>query len=127
MKIFRPGLTLLLLVQFALFWQFAKREIVWAYPADFDQSSYLSMDYTLYRNVLQDGLFPALGRYLRQPHPTGIMLPLQDCAIEFLAGPGRLPNLLLNFGYFVLLEIVFFVTARWLAGRTAFGWIGLAC
>lgn len=125
MKISRPGLTLLLLVQLALFWQFAQREIVWAYPADFDQSVYLSMDYSLYRDVLRDGLFPALDQYLHHLHPTGMMLPLQDCAAEFLAGPGRMPNLLLNFIYFALLEIVFFVTARWLTGRTVFGWIGV--
>ena len=33
-------------------------------------------------------------------------------------------NLLLNFGYFVLLEIVFFTTARSLSGHSVFGWIG---
>ncbi len=125
MKHFRPGFALLLLAQFAVFWQYANREIVWAYPADFDQSSYLTMDYTLYRGVLRDGLLPALGHYFHEPHPTGLMLPLQDCAAEFLAGPGRMSNLLLNFGYFALLEVVFFVTASWLAGRTAVGWIGV--
>ena len=123
MKTSRFGLWLLLALQLGLFSQYAQREILWAYPGMFDQATYLVMDYTLYRDVLQSGIVPALGHFLQQSHPTGVMMPLQDAALHFFIGPGRMPDLLLNFGYFALLEGVLFHTVRWLTGRPVLGWV----
>lgn len=125
MKLSRLLLALLLSAQFCLFWQFANREIVWAYANGYDQNSYLSISYVLAQDTQREGPFAAISHYLHQPQPTGFMLPLQWNVLGFFAGPGRLTALMLGFGYLVLLEIVFWLTARHVGGRTAFGWIGV--
>lgn len=122
MNISRLALCLLFLAQFALFRQYAAREIVPAYPMNFDQAAYLYTDYSLYRDALQQGPFSAINHYLHQSHPTGWMLPLQETLLHLFLGPGRLTALLLNFGYLILLQAVLFDTARWLTGRPALGW-----
>lgn len=122
MNLSRLALCLLFLAQFALFRQYAIREIVPAYPTNFDQAAYLYTDYALYRDALQQGPFRAINHYLHQSHPTGWMLPLQETLLHLFFGPGRLSALLLNFGYLILLQVVLFHTARWLTGRAALGW-----
>ncbi len=124
MKTPRLLLALLFLAQFGLFWQYAKREIVWAYPGGYDQSAYLTLDTLLYQDILHEGPLSAIRNYLHQIPPTGLMLPLQDSFLHFFLGPGRMSNLLLNFLYFVLLEVAVFTTARWRSGYEAFGWLG---
>lgn len=125
MKLSRLALCLLFLAQFALFRQFAVREIIGNYPADFDQATYLNLGYTLYQDGLRQGPFAAVGNYLREPHPTGWMLPLQDAVMQWFLGPGRLPALYLNFAYLLLLQTVLFGTVRWLTGRLSLAWVAV--
>lgn len=125
MNISRLALCFLFLAQFALFRQYAAREIVPAYPTNFDQAAYLYTNYSLYRDVLQQGPFSAINHYLHRSHPTGWMLPLQETLLHLFFGPGRLTALLLNFSYLILLQAVLFDTARWLTGRTALGWLAV--
>ena len=52
----------LLLVQFGMFRQFALREVVWSYPTNRDQDTYLFESYIAYRDILDVGV----GRGLKQ-------------------------------------------------------------
>lgn len=134
----------LLLVQFGMFRQFALREVVWSYPPNHDQLSYLDQSYTGYEQIIQDpskGL-EGLVRFLPPPQhaapkdsvvlpredwhvesdwqrskAAGMMLPLQAALLFCMAGPGRLTALSLNFLYFALLQVALVTTVKWLTGR----------
>lgn len=118
-------LSILFLAQFALFYQYANREVIWAYPTANDQTAYLLETYSLSHNVQQTGFPGSLGRYFHKPHGTGFMLPLQGLLSQVFLGRGRLPALLINFLYFCLLEAVLFTTARWLTRRESFAWLSV--
>ena len=143
----------LLLVQFGMFRQFALREVVWSYPTNRDQDTYLFESYIAYRDILDDGLgrglkqaigiwrppsagsapgtvsLPARPRerrdYLPGGDPQGLMLALQATLLYCLAGPGRLTALSLNFFYFALLQVMLVGAVRWLSGLWSMAFIAL--
>src|SRR5687767_13678451 len=57
----------LLIVQWGLFYQFARREVVWAYPTNHDQNAYLWTSYETHEQILAKGLIPGLLHGLGMP------------------------------------------------------------
>src|SRR6185503_5867571 len=60
-----------LIIQWGLFYQFAQREVVWAYPTNHDQNLYLTMSYETYEQILEKGLIPGLLDGLSRQIPNG--------------------------------------------------------
>ena len=142
----------LLLIQFALFRQHALRNIVWSYPPNHDQVNFLEQSYIGYQKVLELGprkgfekelnlkaprqarrpgevVLPERPADLSDPPPVtravGMMLPLQSTTLYFMAGPGRLTALSLNFIYFAIFQAALVGALRWLTGRWSVALIGL--
>ena len=119
------SLLFLIALQALLFCQYGHREIDWAYPSSFDQATYLEASYSLQREALSQGLLNGVAKFWGAGRPNGIMLPIQGMLVQFFFGSNRLALLSLNFGYFALLQVVFFSTARALTGQATFGWLAV--
>jgi hypothetical protein len=119
------AIAILLIVQLGLLRQYARREITWAYPANYDQVQYLSQSYDTYAHIQADGLLPGLRYGLQVRAPQGMLIHLQSSLLFMLLGPARLTALTLNFIYFALFQAVFVWTLRWLTRRWDIPLIGL--
>lgn len=142
----------LLLAQLGMFRQFALREVVWSYPPNHDQLTYLMESYRGYKMTLESGPWDGLrnaGGFIREPEPqaqpgevvlpstpppvldiypsnaTGFLLPLQASFLYFILGPGRLTALTLNLFYFAVFQCALVSALRWLSGRWSVALIGL--
>ena len=115
----------LLLLQCGLFRQYALREVIWAYPTQFDQAAALRRSYETYEKIRSDGVVAGLGERLAQPAPTGVLMPIEGALLFLLIGPSRLSALTLNFLHFACLELVLVATLRWLSGRWSVACLGL--
>jgi hypothetical protein len=143
-------IAVLLLVEYGLFRQFAEREVAWAYPANHDQTVFLSQTYETYETILDQGLwaglwhgFNVLGpqntlahlqaslRENSSPPPaarrsaTGALIHIQGALLFLMLGPSRLSALTLNFLYFALLQLVLAWTLHWLTRRWSVALIGV--
>jgi len=105
----------LILIQFLLFRTYAMREVVVYYPPNFDQTAYLTRSYHLYEEMLNRGLARTLIDSYHQP--TGFLMPVLGAAFFLLSGASRFSALLLNFGFFVILQIVMIKVVRDLSGK----------
>jgi hypothetical protein len=114
-----------LVVQLVLFREFARREVVWAYPPYHDQACYLLTSYTIFEQMLDKGLAAGLkfGWDLRLPQ--GVLLHQEAALLYLLLGAGRLSALTLNFLHFALLQLALVGTLRWLTGRWSVALLGL--
>ncbi len=119
------AIVLALVLQYALFRQYALREVVWSYPASHDQTFYLSISYDTYEHILNDGLFEGLKYGFSRRAPAGMVLHVQASLLYLILGPGRLSALTVNFLYFALLQGVLAWTLRWLSGRWSVALVGL--
>lgn len=115
---------MLLLLQYALFRQYALREIVWAHPTAHDQSGYLVAAYGTYDKILEKGWLDGL-KFGYAQLSTGVVYHLQACLFFAFLGANRLAALSLNFVYFALLQTVLVGTLRWLSGRWSLAFLGL--
>ena len=115
----------LLVCEYGLFRQHVLREVAWAYPANFDQASYLFQAYGDYEKIVTKGLLPGLESGLLAPAPTGIMLQTQAALLFLMLGPTRLSALTLSFLYFALLQCVLVHTLRWFTKQWSVALIGL--
>jgi hypothetical protein len=116
---------LLLAAQYVLFRQHAQREVVWTFPQNFDQNTYLALAYKTYEYTHLLGPVQGHWRCFREGFPTGIMLPFQASLLFELTGPSRLSALTLNFAYFALLQVVLVGVLRHLSGRWSVALLGL--
>lgn len=140
-----------LLIQCALFREFARREVVWSYPPYHDQLTYLGASYDTLERILDHGLYAGLSeseafRHLNaadlEPNvaflpprrqsdpnaplsPNGAIMPNEAAMLFLLTGPSRLNALMLNFAYFALFECVLVGTLLWLSGRWSIALIAL--
>src|ERR1035441_3130463 len=90
------GVCALLILQFALFLQFAQREIVWGYPMAYDQTVFLSKAYETFDDMLSHGLLSGLAHGISLRVPPGKLLHVQASLTYFLLGPSRLSSIILN-------------------------------
>lgn len=112
------ALAALLLVEYGLFRQFALREVVWSYPAGWDQVQYLTDAYNSYEKILRQGLGAGLRRAAALQAPQGFLVHLEAALLFLVLGPSRLSALTLNFLHFAALQWCLARTLRWLTG----GW-----
>ncbi len=118
----------------------ARREIVWAYPAMWDQVAIYSRAYLGYDRVRQMGVARGLGPLVARPSPTGALAPPAAAALMLLFGPSRLSALTLNIVWLALAQLALVAALRrlsggwsapalglglWLSAGTAFVWGGL--
>jgi len=115
----------IIVVQYGFFRQYALREITWAYPANFDQSTYLGLSYQIFDQILRHGIVPGLEYAASMTVPQGRMIQVQAPLLYLLIGPSRLSALTLNFLYFAVLECVLVYTVLWLGGRWSIALFGL--
>jgi hypothetical protein len=105
----------LILVQFLLFRTYAMREVVGYYPPNHDQTYYLMSSYHLYEEILKHGVARAV---IDSCHsPTGFLMPVLAGVFFMLTGASRFNALLLNFSFFVSLQIVMIKVVRDLSGK----------
>jgi hypothetical protein len=115
----------ILLCEWALFVQFAQREILWGYPTSFDQITYLQRSYATFSHMLTQGPLQGLMYGLRIPVPQGVMLHVQAALGFFLLGPSRFGALCINFLYFAIFQLVLVYTLRWASNRWSVAFLGL--
>jgi hypothetical protein len=114
------------LVQFCLFYQYLRREILWAFPGFWDQTRYLQESYDTYQSIVCNGLPRGLVHAVTVPTPTGNLLCTEAAILYLFLGSSRLTALLVLFGHWIVLQIVAVGTVRWLSGRWSVAVIGLA-
>jgi hypothetical protein len=118
-------LAFILLLQWMLFLEFIRREILWSYPTAFDQGVYLSSAYDSYERFLAKGPLEGLWHVITIHRPTGVMLDTQAAVLFLFLGPSRHSALTLNFLYFAAFQLVLAYTLFWLTGRFAFAFIAI--
>ncbi len=119
------GLVAILLVEAALFFWRASREIVPFYPRRFDQSTYLSLTYETFERCRSAGLAAGISELLSRGVPNGFLLPVEAVALFQVTGASRLPALSLNFLHYALLAATLYFACRALTGRAATGLLGV--
>lgn len=115
------------LLQYFLFRAFIQKEVVWSYPAYFDQAGYLTESYFLHENLKTD-FWAGLKKYLSgkpYPHPQGLLLQFEAALFFFLAGPSRSAALTLHFLHFICFQAVLFLALKKAARSWRWAWIGL--
>jgi hypothetical protein len=118
-RVMLPYLTLglLILFQYGMFRQYAKREVTWCFPLGCDQSLFLGRSYACYETILRDGLAAGLRYVVKHPAPNGLLLEAEAGLFYLMAGPSRLSALTINFAHFALFQLVLAGTLRWRTGR----------
>ena len=119
------AVVLLLALQYGLFCQFARREIVWAFPGNSDQIEYLASSYETYEEILDKGVWAGLLHGYRLRNPQGVLLHLEAPLLFMALGPTRLSALTLTFLHFALLQLVLVGVLRWLTRRWSVALFGL--
>lgn len=111
----------LFLFEFLLFRTYILREVVSYYPAYFDQLNYLDLSYALYESILHNGLIQGMIITFNQYSISSTVLFYIQAAIFFLfTGASRYYALLLNFIYFIILQVSIVIVVKKLTGRYLF-------
>jgi len=116
----------LLALQYALFLEYARREVLWGYPAYTDQGRVLAQSYEIFDVALKDGFWAGLKRASTLGLAQGRLIPTQAALLYFMLGPSRLSALTLNFLYFAVLQVVLVSTLLNLTRNWNIALIGLA-
>src|SRR3990167_6216585 len=96
-------LLALFIFQFILFDRYVHADIVHFYPTNFDQQSYLMMIYPIYESVKHTGI---LHGFLNSPVlSSGVLFPIQTVLFFLITGASRYHALLINFIYFIALQL----------------------
>jgi hypothetical protein len=119
------GITILLVIQYGLFRQYAEREVTPFFPQYADQASYLGRSYACYQHILEEGPWSGVVGALEEKVPNGLVFEAEAGLLYLVLGPSRLSALTLNFLHFALLEITLFYTLRWYTGRWGPAFLGL--
>ena len=117
-------LSILILFEYLFFYTYACREILWSYPNNHDQATYLYRTYSLWTAFVGRDATVCLDS-LRSPFSTGFLFPIQGAVMCLLFGAGRLACLSLNFLYFAGLQVAFFGLIRRITGNTWAGYVGV--
>lgn len=119
-------LTIILIIsaEYYLFKTYVRREIASAYPANYDQVSYLYQTYKTHEDIETTGFFKGFGNYLTGINANGIMIHLQSNLFFMIGGCSRVSALTLNFFYFALFQCVFTATLHWFSNRWDIAYLG---
>lgn len=115
-------LLALIAVQAFLCYNFYSREIAWYPPGNFDQSRYLASAYQIQKDTHDKGVFELVRAIGSRFHFTGLALPIEGALSGLVVGGARLPQLLILFLGFCVLQLVGFSTAHLVWGSRAYGY-----
>jgi hypothetical protein len=118
----RKILAVLFVLELLLFLAFYRREIAWYPPQNFDQAGLLCSAYSLEEGALAHGLGEVWSALWRPEHANGLLLPIEGALSGLLLGGTRLPQLLLNYLFFIAIQAALFYTAFAVFGRRAYGY-----
>ena len=118
----RNVLLLFIAFQALVCYNFYIREIAWYPPGNYDQTYYLMVAYRTQERVLTNG-FGQLLRLVGSGSSTGLALETGGTLSGLVLGGARLPQLLLNFLSFCVLQVVAFATARGAFGSRAYSYM----
>jgi hypothetical protein len=119
------GVSLLVVLQYLLFRQYAEREVVWAYPSRYDQTVFLASSYETFEEILSGGIWHGLQHGFGLRLQNGTLLHIQASLVYLLFGASRLSALTVNFGLFAALQYTLVWTVRWYSGRWSVAFVGL--
>ena len=102
----------MLALEWALFREFAVREITWSYPVGMDQAGYLHKSYIIHERVWAGGLPAGLRSAFDPAMPQGFLLQLEAAILYLFVGPSRLSALALNFLHFAALQCLLVLALR---------------
>lgn len=120
-----PWLVALFVLQGVIFYTQIAGQIAPIYPANHDQLGYMLKAYELIDQISLKGV-RALKVLVTEPYGTTLTFPLQGAIVTMLFGESRAGFLSTNLIYFILLQIVIFVTVRRAGGRNEAAWLALA-
>lgn len=111
------------LLEYALFRNFISDHIIPYYPANFDQSGYLSSSYELYDKIRSQGLH--FSDFSSAVIATSFSFITQTVLFFLFFGGSRLSALTLNFIFFIILQLISFSTIKSITNKTRFAFIFL--
>lgn len=112
---------ILFILELTVFINYINKEIIPYYPFRFDQAAYLLESYQCYTRVLQEGFSE-----LFKIHGANSLLFIPQAVLFFLIfGANRLGALLINFSYFLLLQLFLFQTVKSVTNRYSISFLFL--
>ena len=118
----RYVLTALIGFEALVCYNFYLREIAWYPPSNYDQAIYLAEAYRTKERILTNG-FGQLARAIGSRNYTGVALPILGAVSGLCFAGGRLPQLLVPFVGFVLLQFCAFVTGQAVGRSRTYGYM----
>jgi hypothetical protein len=103
-------------------YNFYFREIAWYPPSNYDQAIYLAEAYRTKERILTNG-FGQLARAIGSRSYTGVALPILGALSGLCFAGGRLPQLLVPFVGFVLLQFGAFATGQAVGRSRTYGYM----
>lgn len=114
-------LSILFLLEFALFRTCVQREIIGSCPRNFDQTTYMHITYHMYENIVQGNYQAALAD-IQDELGLGAF-PIFGLINLFLFGKSRLSLLFVNFTLYILAQVIGFYSIKKISGNNALGYI----
>lgn len=112
---------ILFIFELTVFINYVNKEVIPYYPFGHDQASFLATSYQCYTEVLQTGFSE-----LFKIHSANSLLFVPQVVLFFLIfGANRLVALLINFSYFMLLQIFILQTVKSITGRYSISFLFL--
>src|SRR5579864_8771792 len=120
----RNFLIVLVCVQALMASAFYFRELASYPPRYWDQTNFLQQAYHLEENVLRWGPYELLKAFWdRHGDVNGLLLPIEGAISGIVFGGTRFPQLLVNFVFFVALQVFAFNTGKRTFGNRAYGYL----
>lgn len=107
---------LVVFCEFFLFKQYVFNEVIDFYPRSFDQANYLMTFYLTHENIKKYGLIDAL--YRMQPLASSTLFSFQAAFFFLILGASRWSALLINFIYFIALQVCSLLVFRSITKNT---------
>lgn len=112
---------ILFIFELTIFINYVNNEIIPYYPSGHDQASYLATCYNCYTKVLQTGYSELFKIY----NPNSLLFVPQTVLFFLIFGANRLVALMINFLYFLLLQIFVLQTVKSITGRYSISFLFL--
>lgn len=114
-------LSILFLLEFALFRTCVQREIIGSCPRNFDQTTYMHITYHMYESIVQ-GNYQAVLADIQDELGLGAF-PIFGLINLFLFGKSRLSLLFVNFVLYILAQAIGFYSIKKISGNNVLGYI----
>jgi hypothetical protein len=99
------------------------REIAWYPAARWDQTVFLSESYELEERVFAHGPIELVKALWSDENPNGLLLPIEGALSGIVFGGTRFPQLLVNFLFFIGLQLLAFALVKNIFNHRAYGYL----